>query len=489
MTNYFHNIFTSTRNLEDSEIIGAMEPRLTSEMNRHLEMRISEEEVRKTVFQMQPAKAPGPDGMNPFFYQWYWHIVGVDVTNTIRNFFASGRLLKQVNFTHVTLIPKSKCPEKMSQIRSISLCNIFFRIISKVMANQLKLLLPAVVSQNQSAFVLGRNISNNTILALEIFNYLFRRRHGKKGFVSLKLDISKGLSAILSHKERTGQLSGIAISTAAPTASGQMVNLQKSEICFSKNVKRHMQGRLVGILGERLWKRLQGWKGKLLSAARNEVLIKAIAQTIPTYTMSYFLLAKHICEDLNKLMQRFGGMGMRVRERYTGARGINYAALSVKSLVARVLKAKYFPNSTFIDADVKIRASYRWKSICAVRKVINVGSWWMVGMGDSVRIWEDSWIPIPSLFKPFFPKPLGPHMVGHQHPTPTHIPSLWLKVWNANVLPKVKVCVWKLANEFVPTRVNLTKRHLGVDMECVMCCTQGELTIHLMADCAYAKCA
>ncbi|KAM2549795.1 hypothetical protein TB1_014121 [Malus domestica] len=196
MTNYFHNIFTSTRSLEDSEIIGAMEPRLTPEMNRCLEMRISEEEVRKTIFQMQPAKAPGPYGMNPFFYQWYWHIMGMDVTKAIMNFFASGRLLKQVNFTHVKLIPKSKCPKAMNQIRLISLCNIFFRIISKVMANQLKLLLPAVVSQNQSALVPGRNISDNTILALEISNYLFCKRGGKKGFVSLKLDISKAYDHI-----------------------------------------------------------------------------------------------------------------------------------------------------------------------------------------------------------------------------------------------------------------------------------------------------
>ncbi|KAM2779656.1 hypothetical protein COP1_014906 [Malus domestica] len=219
MTNYFHNIFTSTRSLEDSEIIGAMEPRLTPEMNRCLEMRISEEEVRKTIFQMQPAKAPGPYGMNPFFYQWYWHIMGMDVTKAIMNFFASGRLLKQVNFTHVKLIPKSKCPKAMNQIRLISLCNIFFRIISKVMANQLKLLLPAVVSQNQSALVPGRNISDNTILALEISNYLFCKRGGKKGFVSLKLDISKGLSAILSQNECTGQLFGIAIFATAPTVN------------------------------------------------------------------------------------------------------------------------------------------------------------------------------------------------------------------------------------------------------------------------------
>lgn len=145
---------------------------------------------------MQPSKAPGADGMNPFFFQRYWHIVGDDITNAIRSSHASGKLLMQINFTHITFIPKTKHPEEMTHLQPISLCNVLFKIISRVMANRLKVLLPKIISPNQGVFVLGRNIYDNTILASEIANYLFRRQRGKMGFMSLKLDISKAYDCI-----------------------------------------------------------------------------------------------------------------------------------------------------------------------------------------------------------------------------------------------------------------------------------------------------
>lgn len=99
--------------------------------------------------------------------------------------------MKHINFTYITLIPKVKHPKEMVYLRPISLCNVLFKIISKIMANRLNDLLPKIISLNQGAFVPGRNISDNKILASEIATYLFRRRRGKKGFISLKLDISK----------------------------------------------------------------------------------------------------------------------------------------------------------------------------------------------------------------------------------------------------------------------------------------------------------
>lgn len=86
MVNYFEDIFRSSGNLVNYEVIRAVEPMVTTEMNMVLDMAISKEEVRRATFQMQPSKAPGPDGMNSFFFQRYWSIVGKDTTEAIREF-------------------------------------------------------------------------------------------------------------------------------------------------------------------------------------------------------------------------------------------------------------------------------------------------------------------------------------------------------------------------------------------------------------------
>lgn len=78
--------------------------------------------------------------------------MGNDVVGTVRSFFASGRLLKEVCYTHMVLIPKVKEPQDMSQLRPISLCNVLYKIYAKVLANRLKALLSSLISPFQSAF-------------------------------------------------------------------------------------------------------------------------------------------------------------------------------------------------------------------------------------------------------------------------------------------------------------------------------------------------
>ena len=83
-----------------------------------------------------------------------------------------------------------KSPKKISDFRPISLCNVIYKIISKVMANRLKQILPQLIAPFQSAFMPGRLIIDNILVAYETLHAMHCRRTGKKGSLAMKLDIS-----------------------------------------------------------------------------------------------------------------------------------------------------------------------------------------------------------------------------------------------------------------------------------------------------------
>ena len=105
-------------------------------------------------------------------------------------------MLPKINHTNIVLIPKVKDLEKMFDFRQISLCNVIYKIISKVLANRLKPVLPRIISPTQSAFVLGRLITNNVLVAYDMLHTMHARKKGKKGSMALKLDISKAYDLV-----------------------------------------------------------------------------------------------------------------------------------------------------------------------------------------------------------------------------------------------------------------------------------------------------
>lgn len=163
-------------------------------MNSRLLRPFSAEEVKQAVFQMHPSKLPSPDGMSCFFFQKYWHIVGSDVITTVLSVLASGHILRKINYTHIALISKNKNLRRMSDFRPISQCNVIYEVIPKGPANRLKPILFVVISDAQSAFMLGRLITDNIIVAFEVLNSLKSRHSGQQ--MAVKLDMSKAYDSV-----------------------------------------------------------------------------------------------------------------------------------------------------------------------------------------------------------------------------------------------------------------------------------------------------
>ena len=193
---YFENMFKLGTCDRLEECIVAVPHKVTTDMQTILIEEYSAEEIKVMLFQMGPTKAPGPVGMNALFYQIFWHVVGDNVVNLVLEFLNTRYMEPDLNYTHIVLIPKIKSSEKMSDYRPISLCNVIYKIISKVLANRLKLNLPQLIAPSQSAFVPGCLITDNVLVAYETLHAMHCRRKGNKGSLALKLDISKAYDRV-----------------------------------------------------------------------------------------------------------------------------------------------------------------------------------------------------------------------------------------------------------------------------------------------------
>ena len=193
---YFNDLFSTTSPTDYDEFLNAVPTLITEDQNRTLTSWASEEEVRSALFMMHPEKAPGPDGMTALFFQQAWSIIKTDITDMVNEFFRTGSLDERINMTNICLIPKTLRPSRMTELRPISLCNVGYKIISKVLCQRLKKFLPHLISETQSAFVSGRLISDNILIAQEMFHGLRTNNSCKEKFMAIKTDMSKAYDRV-----------------------------------------------------------------------------------------------------------------------------------------------------------------------------------------------------------------------------------------------------------------------------------------------------
>lgn len=232
--------------------------------------------------------------------------------------------------------------------------------------------------------------------------------------------------------------------------SRQVVNYQKSGIFFSANVKMDKQLEIRDILGvqndlgdskylglpslvgrfkksvfgfvkDRVWGKVQDWSNQMLSKAGKLVMVKNVAQTIPSYSMSCFFIPKSLCSEMEKLMNGYwwgsggnnsrgikwmawnklvvakGMGGLGVRDLY----GFNLALLGKNiwnfthkpdTLVARIFKVRYFNDSHILQAGRGVDPSFIWTGIWEVKEKLKDGFRWVLGDGKEISIFKDPWL-------------------------------------------------------------------------------------------------
>ena len=114
-------------------------------MNEFLTAEFTADEVKIALDSMGDLKAPGMDGLPAVFYKHYWHLVGDTVVHEVLHVLRGGRMPEGWNDTMVVLIPKVQNPETLKDLRPISLSNVVYKLVSKVIANRLKCILGEII--------------------------------------------------------------------------------------------------------------------------------------------------------------------------------------------------------------------------------------------------------------------------------------------------------------------------------------------------------
>jgi hypothetical protein len=173
-------------------------------------------------------------------------------------------------------------------------------------------------------------------------------------------------------------------------------------------------------LKDRVWKRINSWKGKALSRVGKEIMIKSVLQAISSYVMSVYLLPDSTIKDIERMMNSFwwgGGTnnkGIRwlawdrmTRSKAQGGmefrdlHAFNLAMIAKQgwnimtkphTLVSKLFKARYFPNSSFFYSKIGHNPSYTWRGIWKARHILMNGCRWRIGNGDSIRVMHEPWL-------------------------------------------------------------------------------------------------
>ncbi|XP_058760434.1 uncharacterized protein LOC131633762 [Vicia villosa] len=137
---------------------------------------------------------------------------------------------------------------------------------------------------------------------------------------------------------------------------------------------------VFAFIKDRIWKRINSWRGRALSKEGKEVMIKSVLQSIPSYTMSVYLTPDGVVKDIEKMLNSFwwGGGWQLLTKPHT--------------LVSIIFKVRYFPKSSFLEVNLGNNPSYAWRSLWKARDVLRVDRRWSIGDGSNIKVMHEMWL-------------------------------------------------------------------------------------------------
>lgn len=194
-TEYFKHLYTKDDHDLPTYTTKGLFPSLDTPTLSLLQRDISLEETKEALFNSNPHKAPGEDGLTALFYQSQWDKVHKSIFSFVKESFQGQNIPQTLNSTLIALIPKIDHPKCLKEFRPISLCTVAYKILTKIIATRLKVVMPTLTLPYQTSFISGRNITDNIIMAQEVIHTM-KRKTGKNGWFALKVDLEKAFDRL-----------------------------------------------------------------------------------------------------------------------------------------------------------------------------------------------------------------------------------------------------------------------------------------------------
>ncbi|MCH90684.1 RNA-directed DNA polymerase (Reverse transcriptase) [Trifolium medium] len=180
IVNHFTTLFNAPDPDRDNGLVNEVIPSLiTDRVNSMLTRLPTSEEIKNALFSLNKDSAPGPDGFGAIFFQTFWSIIKLDVINAVMQFFTSGWIMPNFNSNTLVLIPKTDNADSVNDYRPIAIANFKFKLISKIIADRLASIMPAITSIQQRGFIKGRSIKDCICLTSEAINVMQNRSFGE----------------------------------------------------------------------------------------------------------------------------------------------------------------------------------------------------------------------------------------------------------------------------------------------------------------------
>ncbi|KAL0295347.1 UNVERIFIED_CONTAM: hypothetical protein Sradi_6840000 [Sesamum radiatum] len=265
---------------------------------------VTVDEVKEAFFDISEDSARDRMGIHQPFFKAAWPVIGGDISAAVVEFFQSGRLLKQINATLLVLIPKVQLPTRVAEFRPIACCNVVYKALTKILVRRLQKVLHLIIDYSQNAFIPGRSIADNVMLAQEL---------------------------LAGYNQKNSPQDDALLEFAA--MSGLHVNASKSQIILSASVRAERQN-ILDIMGfqegtlpitylgvplvasrlsiadcqpllHKLDSRLASWGQHNLSLAGRTQLIKSVLSSLHTYWASVFILPKAVIKVIEQRIRTF----------------------------------------------------------------------------------------------------------------------------------------------------------------------------------------